>query len=43
MARAQVRLTDRVAITYWHWSNANIRGSNPSINVSGVSVRLRAG
>jgi hypothetical protein len=41
MASARVRLTSRVAIAYWHWSNANLTGSNPSVNALGVSLRLR--
>jgi hypothetical protein len=41
MAAARVRLTNRVALAYWHWSNTNVTGSNPSVNAFGVSVRLR--
>ncbi len=41
MTVARVPLTNRLAITYWHWSNANI-GNNPSVNALGVSLRLRA-
>lgn len=41
MAAARVKLTNRVALAYWHWSNANVTGTNPSVNAFGVSVRLR--
>ncbi len=41
MAVARVRLTKRVALAYWHWSNAYLAGSNPSVNAVGVSIRLR--
>lgn len=41
MARAQFRVTDRVAIVYWHWSNAEIGERNPALDSLGVTVRLR--
>lgn len=41
MARAQLRLTDRVAIVYWHWSNGELGDRNPAVDSLGVSVRLR--
>ena len=40
MARAHLRLTERVALTYWHWSNGNLGERNPSVDAIGVSVRL---
>jgi hypothetical protein len=42
MARAQLRLTDRVAIAYWHWSNGNLGQRNPAVDSLGLTVRLRA-
>ena len=41
MARLQLDLTDRVAVTYWHWSNAHLGNSNPSVDSIGLTVRLR--
>lgn len=41
MARAQFHVTDRLAITYWHWSNGNLGHSNPGVDSLGASVRLR--
>lgn len=41
MARVEVRLTDRIGITYWHWSNGNLGDRNPSVDSAGVTLRLR--
>ena len=41
MARAQLRLTNRVSIVYWHWSNGELGDRNPAVDSIGVSVRLR--
>jgi hypothetical protein len=41
MARAQLRLTDRVALVYWHWSNGELGDRNPAVDSIGVTVRLR--
>jgi hypothetical protein len=41
MARLQLPLTDRVALTYWHWSNAYLGEHNPSVDSIGVTLRLR--
>jgi hypothetical protein len=41
MTRLQLHLTNRFALTYWHWSNAHISDSNPGMDAVGVSVRLR--
>lgn len=41
MARAQLRVTDRVAIVYWHWSNGELGDRNPAVDSLGVTVRLR--
>jgi Lipid A 3-O-deacylase (PagL) len=42
MTRAQVHVTRRLAITYWHWSNASLADSNPGADFVGASVRLRS-
>ena len=42
MARAQLRVTDRVAIVYWHWSNGQLGDRNPAVDSLGVTVRLRS-
>ena len=41
MARLQLELTDRFALTYWHWSNAHLGANNPSVDSIGVTMRLR--
>ena len=41
MTRAQLRLTERLAIAYTHWSNASLGDRNPGVNSLGVSVRTR--
>ena len=41
MARLQIELTDRFALTYWHWSNAHLGRHNPSVDSLGVTMRLR--
>ena len=41
-ARAQVHLSKRFAVTYWHWSNGHLGTRNPGVDVLGASVRLRA-
>jgi hypothetical protein len=33
-ARLQLELTDRFALTYWHWSNAHLGRHNPSSTAS---------
>jgi hypothetical protein len=40
MARAQVRVTDRVAVVYWHWSNGHLGRMNPSVDALGLSVYI---
>ena len=42
MARAQLHVTSRFAITYWHWSNAHLGDKNPGADLVGASVRLRS-
>lgn len=42
MARLQLQLTDRFALTYWHWSNAHLGRHNPSVDSLGVTMRLRS-
>ena len=42
MARLQLELTDRFALTYWHWSNAHLGRHNPSVDSIGVTMRLRS-
>jgi Lipid A 3-O-deacylase (PagL) len=42
MTRAQLQVTRRFAITYWHWSNASLADSNPGAEFVGASVRLRS-
>ena len=42
MERAQLRLTNWLALTYWHWSNASLGRKNPGVDAVGVTVRLRA-
>ena len=42
MTRAQLHVTSRFAITYWHWSNASLGESNPGADLVGASVRLRS-
>jgi hypothetical protein len=42
MARLQLELTDRFALTYWHWSNAHLGRHNPSVDSVGVTMRLRS-
>ena len=42
MARLQLDLTDRFALTYWHWSNAHLGRHNPSVDSVGVTMRLRS-
>jgi Lipid A 3-O-deacylase (PagL) len=42
MARAQLHVTSRIAITYWHWSNAHLGDKNPGADLVGASVRLRS-
>jgi hypothetical protein len=42
MARIQLRLTNRVAVAYWHWSNAELGDRNPAVDSLGVTVRLGA-
>jgi Lipid A 3-O-deacylase (PagL) len=39
-ARLQLPLTDRFALTYWHWSNAYLGQHNPSVDSIGVTVRV---
>jgi hypothetical protein len=41
MARAQLRVTNRVAIVYWHWSNGELGDRNPAVDSLGVTLRLR--
>ena len=41
MARLQLPLTDRFALTYWHWSNAYLGQHNPSVDSIGVTLRVR--
>ena len=41
MTRVQLRLTERLAVTYTHWSNASLGDRNPGVNSLGVSVRVR--
>lgn len=41
MARAQLRVTDRIALVYWHWSNGELGQRNPAVDSVGVTVRLR--
>jgi Lipid A 3-O-deacylase (PagL) len=41
MTRFQLRLTERLAVTYTHWSNASLGDRNPGVNSLGVSVRVR--
>jgi Lipid A 3-O-deacylase (PagL) len=41
MARLQLPLTDRFALTYWHWSNAHLGQHNPSVDSIGVTLRVR--
>jgi Lipid A 3-O-deacylase (PagL) len=41
MTRVQFQLSKRVAVTYWHWSNAGLSDRNPEVDVLGASVRLR--
>ncbi|HWI16354.1 MAG TPA: hypothetical protein VNT81_01315 [Vicinamibacterales bacterium] len=41
MARAQLRVTDRIALVYWHWSNGELGDRNPAVDSIGISVRLR--
>ena len=41
MARLQLELTDRFALTYWHWSNGHLGRHNPSVDSVGVTMRLR--
>jgi hypothetical protein len=41
MARAQLRVTKRVAIAYWHWSNGELGKRNPAVDSVGVTVQLR--
>ena len=41
MARLQLELTDRFALTYWHWSNAHLGRNNPSVDSIGVTMRVR--
>ena len=41
MARFQVPLTDRFALTYWHWSNAYLGQHNPGVDSIGVTLRVR--
>ena len=38
MTRAQVHVTRRLAITYWHWSNVSLADRNPR----GLRRRKRA-
>jgi Lipid A 3-O-deacylase (PagL) len=42
MTRAQLHVTSRFAVTYWHWSNASLGDSNPGADLVGASVRLRS-
>jgi hypothetical protein len=42
MERVQLRLTNWLALTYWHWSNASLGRRNPGVDALGVSVRFRA-
>lgn len=42
MARMQLRLTDRLGLVYWHWSNGNIGEHNPSVDAVGISVRMHS-
>ena len=42
MARLELELTDRVALTYWHWSNGHLGRHNPSVDSVGVTMRLRS-
>jgi hypothetical protein len=41
MARLQLQLTNRFAVTYWHWSNAHMGRHNPSVDSLGVTMRVR--
>jgi hypothetical protein len=41
LARAQIRILDRVSIAYWHFSNGNLGKRNPSVDSVGVTVQLR--
>jgi hypothetical protein len=41
MARLELQLADRFALTYWHWSNAHLGRQNPSVDSLGVTMRLR--
>jgi hypothetical protein len=40
MARVQLRLTNRLELAYWHWSNGNLGEHNPSVDAVGLSVRM---
>jgi hypothetical protein len=41
MARAHLRLTERIGLAYWHWSNATLGSRNPGVDSVGVTIRLR--
>lgn len=41
MARARLRVTSRVALVYWHWSNGELGDHNPAVDSLGLTVRLR--
>jgi hypothetical protein len=40
MARVQLRVTNRLDLAYWHWSNGNLGDHNPSVDAVGLSVRM---
>jgi hypothetical protein len=42
MERVQLRLTNWLALTYWHWSNASLGRRNPGVDALGVTVLFRA-
>lgn len=42
MTRVQLQVTSRIALTYWHWSNASLSDRNPGADFVGASVRLRS-
>ncbi len=40
MAGARVRLSDRIGLMYWHWSNAALGGLHLSVNAVGLSIKV---
>lgn len=43
IARANLRVTDRLAIVYWHFSNGELGDRNPAVDSVGITVKLRQG